>query len=307
MNAKDEGSKNASMKTASPVKLTNIIHYLLLLSGIAYWGTTGKDMIVSQVTQFQRNLPVMMKNYELLLKSYYNQPVSVLDRIPDNLKFSERLEYYNATEFLAEYVCDKSHGYTVKVIRRAPLMMEIENFLMPGEAEHLASLGIPIMKRSTVAGYQESDSRTSSTAFLPKSADKIVLCVEERAVELTGLPIPNLESLQVVKYVDGQQYKPHHDYFDRNYEPDNPELKRGGQRVLTIFVYLNDVAEKDGGQTFFPELNMGIQPVKNKASLWYNMDENGNDEPRTLHAGQPVADGAEKWGLNVWFREGEFV
>ena len=74
-----------------------------------------------------------------------------------------------------------------------------------------------------------------------------------------------------------------------------------------MFVYLNTVEEKDGGATYFPSLEYGVQPVKNKASLWYNMDVNEKEEPRTLHAGQPVASGAEKWGLNVWFRQGEFI
>jgi prolyl 4-hydroxylase len=55
----------------------------------------------------------------------------------------------------------------------------------------------------------------------------------------------NAESLQVLRYETGQKYDAHFDYFhDRN------NLKRGGQRVATVLMYLTDVSK--GGETVFP-------------------------------------------------------
>lgn len=69
-----------------------------------------------------------------------------------------------------------------------------------GEAEHLKHLGMPGMARSTVASTTREihESRTSFNAFLQRSQDKVVLCIEERASRLSQKPVENIEPLQVV-------------------------------------------------------------------------------------------------------------
>lgn len=53
-------------------------------------------------------------------------------------------------------------------------------------------------------------------------------------VELTcNVTAENGESLQVLHYEVGQKYEPHHDYFT-----DEFNVKRGGQRVATVLMYL---------------------------------------------------------------------
>lgn len=47
------------------------------------------------------------------------------------------------------------------------------------------------------------------------------------------------------------------------------DLKRGGQRVITLFVYLNELLPEDGGATDFPTLNLRMVPKKNSAVYWY--------------------------------------
>jgi prolyl 4-hydroxylase len=61
------------------------------------------------------------------------------------------------------------------------------------------------------------------------------------------VPVENGELLQVLRYEPGQYYKAHHDYF-----ADEFNLKRGGQRVATMLMYLSDGVE--GGETFFPSV-----------------------------------------------------
>lgn len=43
------------------------------------------------------------------------------------------------------------------------------------------------------------------------------------------------EGLQVLRYQDGQKYEPHHDYF---YDPVNARPENGGQRIVTVLMYL---------------------------------------------------------------------
>lgn len=77
-------------------------------------------------------------------------------------------------------------------------------------------------------------------------------------------------------------------------------MARQGQRLVTVFVYLNDMV---GGEcTHFPKLNLRSKPRKGCALLWYNLDGTGAPDELTLHGGEPVTQG-QKWGMNIWLRE----
>jgi prolyl 4-hydroxylase len=68
-----------------------------------------------------------------------------------------------------------------------------------------------------------------------------------------------------------------------------------GVRILTFYIYLNDVEE--GGGTQFPVLNLTVTPRRGRAVLWpsvLNEDPNKKD-PRTVHEAMPVIRG-EKYG-----------
>lgn len=74
-----------------------------------------------------------------------------------------------------------------------------------------------------------------------------------------------------------------------------------GNRILTAFIYLNDV--EDGGCTAFPELNLTVTPKLGRLVLWPSVL---NTEPteidwRTVHESLPVVNGT-KYGVNIWFR-----
>jgi len=92
------------------------------------------------------------------------------------------------------------------------------------------------------------DDRTSSTAWLMDGDDSFVPTLHERVEDLVKVPKSYSESLQVLHYAPGQQYKVHHDYI-QVYEED-PRFKGGHNRMITVFFYLNDVEE--GGGTVFP-------------------------------------------------------
>ena len=114
-------------------------------------------------------------------------------------------------------------------------------------------------------------------------------------------PVENGEGLQILQYVPGTEYKPHYDYFDPA-EPGTPSiLKRGGQRVGTMVMYLSEPAK--GGGTTFPNVFFEVAPRRGNAVFFSY--ERPHPSTKTLHVGAPVIEG-EKWIATKWLREGEF-
>ena len=56
------------------------------------------------------------------------------------------------------------------------------------------------------------------------------------------------EGIQILHYLPGAEYKPHYDYFDPAQPGTASILRRGGQRVATLVMYLSEPA-RGGGTT----------------------------------------------------------
>jgi prolyl 4-hydroxylase len=50
--------------------------------------------------------------------------------------------------------------------------------------------------------------------------------------------------MQILRYENGQKYDPHYDYF---HDQVNSAPRRGGQRMATMLIYLEDTEQ--GGET----------------------------------------------------------
>ncbi|RKP25904.1 hypothetical protein SYNPS1DRAFT_4440, partial [Syncephalis pseudoplumigaleata] len=173
--------------------------------------------------------------------------------------------------------------YSMHIAHRDPTVIIIDDFLQPGEAEHMISIATPKMERSRVFGdSKHSEARTSSSAYLSKSMDHVVRCIEERASFFSNISVADSEPLQVVWYTEGQEFRPHHDYIEQN-DLKHDYWTRFGQRYVTFLVYLNEPDE--GGSTVFPKLNLDVKPKKNSAVFWYNVGLDEKEDVRTLHGG----------------------
>ena len=192
-------------------------------------------------------------------------------------------------------------GVTTSNAASSSVVTEIKALVTRDEVRHLIEMAKRRFKRSTTVGGVHNPIRTSFTAHLDKSEDDTVERIEKRVCELTKLPWAFLEPLQVVRYRQGQQYRPHHDYFEH-------VGPNGSQRTISIFVYLQSVSETCGGATFFPELNLRFKPDSGDALMWSNVKKKDATvlDPSTLHGGEPVTCDEIKYGLNVWFRNKEW-
>ncbi len=196
----------------------------------------------------------------------------------------------------------------VEMLSDYPRVMLLHNFLLPAECDYLVQLAEPRMSPSTVQTTfnARSADRTSFTTNLERHETRRVAAIEERAALVSGHPVCNLEPLQVVRYEPGQFYKPHYDYFVPGARGTERAVQRGGQRITTLFVYLNNLDRDDpGGCTAFPKLNLRIRPERGMALLFSNLLSDGTPDTRMLHAGEPPTRSV-KYGLNVWFRQRAF-
>ena len=156
--------------------------------------------------------------------------------------------------------------------------------------------------QTTTGGEELNADRTSQGMFFRRGENELVQRIEARIARLLHWPLENGEGLQVLHYQPGAEYKPHYDYFDPK-EPGTPAItRRGGQRVATLVMYLNE--PQRGGGTTFPDVGLEVSPQRGHAVFF------AYDKPlpstRTLHGGAPVLAG-EKWVATKWLREREFT
>lgn len=144
--------------------------------------------------------------------------------------------------------------------------------------------------------------RTSDGMFFERGENPIVARLEQRIAALLRWPLEFGEGLQILRYAPGAQYRPHYDYFDPG-EPGTPViLRRGGQRVATLVMYLQE--PEQGGATTFPDVGLEVAP-KRGTGVFFSY-ERPDPATRTLHGGAPVLSG-EKWVATKWLREREFI
>ncbi|WP_332743990.1 2OG-Fe(II) oxygenase [Hydrogenophaga sp.] len=188
-----------------------------------------------------------------------------------------------------------------------PRVVVLGNLLSAEECDALIESARPQLARSlTVAtktgGEELNPDRTSSGMFFARGQTPEVARIEARIARLLNWPVENGEGFQVLHYRPGAEYKPHYDYFDPD-EPGTPTiLKRGGQRLATLVMYLSEPAR--GGGTTFPDAGLEVAPVRGNA-VFFNYDR-PHPSTRTLHGGAPVIEG-DKWVATKWLREREFV
>ncbi|SAL20143.1 2OG-Fe(II) oxygenase superfamily protein [Caballeronia arvi] len=189
-----------------------------------------------------------------------------------------------------------------------PVVALLCDVLSDEECDRLIEIGRERVQRSSVVDPDSGsevliDARKSEGAFVNGSTDALVATIDRRLAELVQQPVENGEDLHILRYDEGGEYRPHFDYFPEEQAGSKHHMLRGGQRVATLILYLNEVEQ--GGDTTFPDIGLTIHPRRGAALYFEYVNELGQTDPRTLHAGTPVERG-EKWIATKWIRRGRF-
>lgn len=196
--------------------------------------------------------------------------------------------------------CDISDTYD--------LPQEYPHFISPEEGHYILAKATPLFSESTIVSGTDESIRKSQTAWLRKT-DPIVAGIMQRLCSMTNLPFANVEDMQVVKYEINGYYNEHHDSCCDSHPNCVDFEKRGGQRIITLIIYLSD--DFEGGSTRFPNLNKEYRLNKWDGLLFYPLQRDGEHgkkkaHPLALHAGMPVTKG-QKYIANIWIREDVFT
>ncbi|KAL3784812.1 hypothetical protein HJC23_013852 [Cyclotella cryptica] len=183
-----------------------------------------------------------------------------------------------------------------------PWVITMENFVSDDEIRILLDWGSRMTYERSQAGDMVTDTRTSSHSWCTDECyhDPNVAIIRQRIADVTGIPYANYECLQLLKYEVGQFYKAHDDHITEHNQQSH------GPRLLTFFIYFNEVAK--GGGTQFPKLNnMTITPKKGRVLVWPSIvdDVNWSTENRTTHEALEVEQG-RKFAANAWIHMRDF-
>jgi prolyl 4-hydroxylase len=189
------------------------------------------------------------------------------------------------------------------IVWKAPVeqaeVFAIGDFMTVEECQRMMAMIDAVARPSSVFDMTYSDGFRTSYSGDVDPHDPFVKKIDRRIDDLLGVEPSWGETIQGQRYMPGQEFQSHHDWFHPNTSYWEVETRIGGQRAWTAMVYLNTVDE--GGHTDFNELGMAMEPKPGVLLLWNNAKPDGMPNPATLHAGRPVVRGS-KYVITKWYR-----
>lgn len=201
--------------------------------------------------------------------------------------FKEEDSYNPSEKILKEYNkeqnADKDYKENIKIIDSFISKKECKKIIDFCEDGNLFQQS----KINSGSGTEVSDYRISSSAVIEEKGEikPIILSLKEKIAILLSCDIHKIEKLQCVRYYKDEIFKPHFDTSTK--------------RKSTCLLYLNEGFV--GGDTYFPEIDLGVTPKVGKLLIFQNLNEDNNVIPQALHQGSPIEDGV-KYACNIWVR-----
>jgi predicted 2-oxoglutarate/Fe(II)-dependent dioxygenase YbiX len=193
-----------------------------------------------------------------------------------------------------------------KQLHDSPRIVAYPGFAAEGECAWIIGRARDRLKPAKVFATSTGDQThnpardNKAIEFQLPDMDLVVEVLRARISAATRLPVAIFEPTQILHYSVGEQFRPHHDFLDPGVPGFAEHLKKFGQRIATVLIYLND--DYEGGETVFPKLGINHRAAAGDALFFTNVDRSGRGDPLTMHAGSPPTSG-EKWVFSQWIRD----
>lgn len=234
-----------------------------------------------------------------IVASVLNMPLSALDAHVEAPKSAGRRTRHPE----APAMTVDGRVVHVSLSAESPSLRVINDFLSEQECRELIAQATPRLQRAQTVDshgkHQVDAHRTSEGMFFTLGESPLIARIEKRIASMLSIPVDHGEGLQVLRYLPGQQYEPHYDWFDPNQPGFAAITATGGQRIASLVMYLN--TPEAGGGTAFPEIGLTVTALRGTA-VYFAYD---TGDTASLHAGLPVRKG-EKWIATKWLRERPF-
>ena len=203
--------------------------------------------------------------------------------------------------FLEHVACEQRLAEVQpKIISSNPYIALYPRLFTPAECKYLAVLAAPWLEKAmvTVEGAEmpfEGVRDADSSAISHLTEDLVVQRINRCIAAATETRPEWGEPLNVLRYKQGQQFRPHHDGRGSG---------EGPMRIMTALIWLNEQFE--GGETEFPRLNIRVRGGVGDMLVFRNVHDDGSQDDRLIHAGLPVSNGV-KWMASRWIRAADFL
>lgn len=206
------------------------------------------------------------------------------------------------------------------LLNDTPFIGYIDNFLSTEECDNLIELGKLNSVPSEIYSTEGSGSkevnikiRDSKTTYFVDLENKDIVSanlidlIYTRVSETIGIDKSHFEEFQITSYADStRHFNGHYDFLieiadNKSYtEAVQQMCSKGGNRIGTVLLYLNDVNE--GGETYFPWDQVIVKPEQGKM-LYFKYDY---DDPvtnlKTYHQALPPISNP-KWIITILIAE----
>jgi prolyl 4-hydroxylase len=190
----------------------------------------------------------------------------------------------------------------LRLLHQSPPVLAIDSFFTPEECQQV----MDVTKAPDNDSALQVDSATFTLAVSKRTSTSWFCYYHQmptllaKVYHVLGIPYEQMEEPQIVRYRTGEEFSWHYD------EVPPQQLDNGGQRLVTLLVYLNTVQR--GGGTTFRDLLQGpdghpltMKPVQGSALLFFPAYRDGRPDDRTLHKGEVASD--NKWIVQMWIHE----
>jgi prolyl 4-hydroxylase len=182
-----------------------------------------------------------------------------------------------------------------ETVCEAPEIYAFRGLFSPAECAYLVGLATPLLAPAQIVdvatgqGVLDPIRISDACGFTPELETPVVHALNRRLAAASGTSVEQGETLQILRYRPGGEYKPHFDSIPGE----------ANQRVWTMIVWLTDAYE--GGETWFMTPKLALKGQAGDAILFRNAGEDGRRDPDSAHAGLPVTSG-EKIIASRWIR-----